>query len=374
LLALLPLPPRLQESTIVYSNNLPTINVRLDVLRMLTALLLFPVVLTAASRFVQPLEGSQAIGRQQLEVRTDSQALDRVEFRVDGVLVGVVRKPPLSISFDFGDELRIRKVDATLISKGFTFRETISVRTAGVSINDAIDVDLVEVPLRIRGRNKISSDHLKISEDGVRQTIRSVERVRAAAKFHFIVDRSLSMKGEKLENSVAAVHDALARLKKNDHASVVTFNHVIDPPVVAASFRKATPSGGTSLRDAVSSVDTTSKSYIVVITDGGDRNSRASSEETLKKIATSNSSIYAITLGSGEGTRFVEGAASATGGLSLEATGATIRTAMKQIVDDIDSRYVVTYQSTSRKKGWRSIRIDAPSLAVNGARKGYYTR
>lgn len=338
-------------------------------------ILLFPALLAAGStRFVQPLGGSQVIGRQVIQAETTALAVDRVEFRVDGVLVGIARKPPFAISHDFGDELRVRVIEASVVSKGFTTRESATIRTAGMSVDDAITVDLVEVPIRIRGNREVKATQLAVSEDGIRQSVRSVERKRAPASFHFIVDRSLSMKGDRLGNTVLAIADTLGRLQREDRASVITFNHIVDPPIEASLFRKSTPSGGTSLRDAVSSVDNSKRSYVIVVTDGADRNSRSSGTETLRKIATSNASIYAITLGSGEGTRFVEQASAATGGLSLRATASSIRDTMKQIVDDIDSRYVLTYQSSSQTKGWRAIRVEAPKMRVDGARKGYYAR
>lgn len=339
------------------------------------ALLVPAAVFAGSTRFVQPLEGSQALGRQEIRVETSVESVDRVEFRVNGVLAGVRRTPPFVIPFDFGDELRVNELEATVVSHGFTRRESTSIRTAGLTVNDAIDVDLVEVPVRIRGGVAVLNlRSVKISEDGISQTVRSIERARAPATFHFVIDRSLSMSGEKLSNTVLAVDDARQTFRSDDDASVVTFNHVVDQPVEAKSFTGVAASGGTSLRDAVASVDTSKRSYVIVITDGDDRNSRTTSEEALRRIATSNSAIYAITLGGGAGTTFVTDAAKATGGLARRATASTIRSAMKEIMDDINSRYLVTYQSSSEKKGWRAITIETGGRRVAGARKGYYAR
>ena len=70
----------------------------------------------ATIAFVSPLEGAQVIGPTALEIATDVEGVDRVDFFVDGVLAGVARKPPYRIAYDFGTSLERRTITAKVWS------------------------------------------------------------------------------------------------------------------------------------------------------------------------------------------------------------------------------------------------------------------
>src|SRR5260370_28288648 len=61
--------------------------------------------IVASITFVSPQQGSQAIGVQPIEITTTISGVNRVEFYVDGNLVGVARQAPFRILHDFGDSL-----------------------------------------------------------------------------------------------------------------------------------------------------------------------------------------------------------------------------------------------------------------------------
>jgi len=69
-------------------------------------------VLAAAITFVSPQQGSQAIGVLPIEVTTAATAVNRVEFYVDGMLVGVARQTPYRIAHDFGTTLAAHDIVA----------------------------------------------------------------------------------------------------------------------------------------------------------------------------------------------------------------------------------------------------------------------
>jgi hypothetical protein len=343
---------------------------------LLVALLFFPSapLFAADVRFVQPLDGSQLFGKSLIAVETGITAIDRVEFRVDGVLIGVVRKAPWRIEHDFGAEAASRRIAATVVSDGFTKKQTTEIRTAAMSTAGSIDVDLVEVPVRVRGRGAIAAKDIRILENGRPQTIRSVERRRERAHFAFVLDRSLSMKGPKLSNALDAIEAAAKRLRADDTISIVAFNHVVDSPREVSRIRDLNASGGTSLRDAMIAASRDARSYLIVVTDGSDRHSRASGPAALQATTKASSMIYGIVLGSGNGSDFVEQAARKTGGITIEADAGSLQRAMHRILDDVDSRYVVSYQSNAKERGWRRIEVRSNSAALSGAREGYFAR
>ncbi|MDQ3280630.1 MAG: VWA domain-containing protein [Acidobacteriota bacterium] len=331
-----------------------------------------------AVAFVSPLAGAQAIGPMTLEVRTDVAKPDRVEFYVDGVLAGVARQAPYRIAFDFGTSLAARTITAKVWSGGFRTSETASVTTAPVSASASLDVDLVEVPLRVRSSRTLSASDLRVRENGVEQKVRDVKVERPAAHFAFIVDRSLSMNNGKLEAALRAVQNELAQLRAGDTASLVLFNHNVARPRPiqrgeVLSSNDLAPSGGTSLRDAVASVASKERTYAIVITDGGDRNSELSDEAALRRISTARTIVNAIVLGESH-ARFLDRAATNTGGSVVSASRDSVGSALARLLNDINSRYLLVYQSNTTKRGWRTVDVSAkkPGVDIVSARKGYF--
>jgi hypothetical protein len=346
--------------------------------------LLFVIFLTTAAAsaatisFVSPLAGAQVIGPTALEIASDTPSIDRVDFFVDGVLAGVARKAPYRIAFDFGDSLAPRTVTAKVWSNGFKTTESASVRTAALTANDTLNIDLVEVPLRVRSANPLRASDLRLRENGVEQTIRDVKVERPAAHFAFVVDRSLSMNDGKLDAALRAIESELRQLRDGDTASLVVFNQLVAKPKPIARGQKLAardllPSGGTSLRDALASVASRERTYAIVITDGGDRSSELSEELALRRISGTKTIVNAIILGDSH-TRFLDRAASNTGGSVVSATKSSVTAALARLLTDINSRYLVVYQSKATRAGWRTIDVQPrrAGVTIASARKGYF--
>lgn len=336
----------------------------------LAAALLVASAAQAGIAFVTPQDGAQAIGPQWIEVATDVSPVDRVEFSVDGVLAGVARQAPFRIAYDFGTSLAARTVTAKVWSNGFRTSESASVRTAALTANDTIDVDIVEVPLRVQSARTIRASDLKVRENGVPQTVRDVKPERPPAHFAFVLDRSLSMGGGKLDAALRAIREAQKQLLPGDTSSLVLFNHQVGKPQAVPASLDLAPSGGTSLRDALASVASEQRTYAIAITDGGDRNSALSEEEALRKISGTKTVVNAIVLGDSH-AKFLDRAAANTGGSVASATKESVARTLQGVLADINSRYLLVYQSQGTKRGWRTIAISS-RYAIAGARKGYF--
>ena len=310
--------------------------------------------------FVSPLSGSQAIGPVALEITTGTPNVDRVEFFVDGTLAGVARKAPWRIAHDFGTALDAHTISAVVWSNGYESSERAEVRTAAIAAGDAVSVDLVEVALRVR-------------ENGVEQTLRDVRSDRGAATFVFVIDRSLSMGDGKLTAALHAVNDATRMLRADDEVLVITFNHHVAKPVTPARLlADLTPSGGTSMRDAVASIPRRQRTYAFVITDGGDRNSQLDEETALRRISNTRTVIDSLILGSSH-SRFLDRAAKNTGGSVVDTSRDSLAAALRSLIADINSRYTAVYQSHGTPKGWRSIDITPRrGITIVNARRGYF--
>ncbi|MGZ8709793.1 MAG: hypothetical protein ACXW28_06180 [Thermoanaerobaculia bacterium] len=337
---------------------------------LMFAALLMAGAARAGVTFVSPLDGAQAIGPRAIEIATDVAAVDRVDFSVDGVLAGVAREAPFRIAYDFGISLAARTITAKVWSNGFRSSETVSVTTASFTASDTLDVDIVEVALRVRASRTLRPSDLRVRENGVTQTVRTVKPERPPAHFAFIVDRSLSMGGGKLEAALRAIRDAQKQLRPGDSSSLVLFNHYVAKPRGVDEPIDITPSGGTSLRDALASVASKQRTYAIVITDGGDRNSVLPEEEALRRISGTRTIVSAIVMGESH-TRFLDRAAANTGGTIASATKETVARALGNVLADINSRYLLVYQSHGTKRGWRTIDVRS-RYEIVGARKGYF--
>lgn len=329
----------------------------------------------AAITFLSPQSGGQAIGPQAIEIATTAPNVDRVEFFVDGALAGVARKPPFRIAHDFGSSLAAHVVTAKVWSNGYKTIDSASVTTAALTAGETMNVDLVEVPMRVRSPQPLRAADLRVSENGIPQTIRELRADRGAARFVFVVDRSLSMGDGKLEAALRAIERESMLLRPDDRLELVLFNHNVTrarPIARGERIAAVPPSGGTSLRDALSSIASSERTYAIVITDGGDRNSEIAEGEALRRISNTKLIVDAIVLG--DAARFLRDAARNTGGTIENASAATLQRALHAMIVDINSRYTLAYQSHGNGAGWRAITI-APQrrgIEIANARKGYY--
>ncbi len=339
---------------------------------------LFALV-AAAVTFLAPQQGSQTVGVLPIEVSTTASAVNRVEFYVDGALVGVARQAPYRILHDFGTSVAAHEIVAKIYSNGYRTVDTARITTAALTAGEAMNVDLVEVPMRVRSSRPLRADDLRLKENGIEQTIGEVRSDRGPARFVFVIDRSLSMGGGKLEAALRAIDEESKLLRSNDRMEAILFNHNVMKarPInrgerVEEIFGGVPASGGTSLRDAVSSIPLHDRTYAIVITDGDDRNSITSEDEALRKISGTKLILQAIVFG--DGGRFLDRAAKNTGGAVAHTSISTVRRELHRMILDINSRYTIVYQSHGNPSGWRAIDITPRrrGIEIVNARKGYF--
>ncbi|MBV9067076.1 MAG: hypothetical protein JO093_16025 [Acidobacteria bacterium] len=345
------------------------------------AFLIINVVAVAAHAatiaFVTPQVGAQAIGPMLIEITTSVANVDRVEFSVDGALAGVARKPPYRIAHDFGTSLAAHAITAKVWSNGFRNSDQVTITTAALTAGETMNVDVVEVPIRVRSAHPLHANDLRVTENGIPQAIRELRADRGAARFVFIVDRSLSMGDGKLDAALRAITTESQLLRDDDRLELVLFNHNVTKarPIHRGERLPSVPtSGGTSLRDAVASIVTRERTYAIVITDGGDRNSATSENDALHAISNTKMIVDAIVLG--DASSFLRDAAKNTGGTLITADTAALQQALRSLIVDINSRYTLDYQSHGNGPGWRAIVITPQrrGIEIVNARKGYYAR
>ena len=112
-----------------------------------------------------------------------------------------------------------------------------------------------------------------------------------------------------------------------------------------------------------------------MITDGGDRNSELSDEEALRKISGTKTIVNAIVLGDSH-ARFLDRAASNTGGSVVSATKDIVARELRDVLADINSRYLARLPEPAARSAAGG-RIDVtPRARRRGDRraraKGYF--
>jgi len=340
-----------------------------------------PSLLDASVTIVSPAEGAQAIGTMPIVVATDASNVNRVEIRVDGNLVGVLRKAPYRLLFNFGEDLHPRTIQADVFSDQYKVKERARARTAGASISGSLTIDAVEVPVKIDSSLVPRVADLQLKENGTNQQIRQLKKTRSPMRFVFLVDRSLSMAGGRFQNALEAVDRFIRNLGPADSVEVVLFNHRVERAIriergtsVRTRFRSVPTSGGTSIRDAVASITRGGPTTTIVISDGTDRNSLIPAEEALRKIGRANSTVYAVSIGEDGPRTFLDRATGSTGGLHLRATSSSLGETLQRILREIESRYVLVYQSSAKSSGWRTIEVTSlrRGIRIVNARPGYF--
>ncbi|HUP65779.1 MAG TPA: hypothetical protein VM557_10925 [Thermoanaerobaculia bacterium] len=339
---------------------------------LLILLLAFPLAAEDDFRFVSPRQGARAIGEGWIELEAPAE-IDRIEVRVDGRLAGVLRQAPWKLPWDFGEGDRAARLEATLFAKGYSHSRRIEVVTSPMAAAE-MTVDWVEVPVRLRGNPAPTADDFFVMENGERREVREIWPTRRPSRFVFIIDRSLSMRNGKLDRAISAVRSAASRLGESDSAELLLFNHRVAASQGLEEAVAVEPSGGTALRDALASIRPDSRTIAIVISDGADRNSLVEPEEALTRVAVNHLSVHAIALGRGEGTAFLREVSRRTGGSFRTSDAASLDRALAAVLDDIDGRWVIAYQSSSDRNGWREIEVKARSrrMKIENARTGYF--
>lgn len=344
-------------------------------LRSFLSLALIAAPALATVGFEQLVDGVWLAGTQTLTVATDLEGVDRVEVRVDGILVGVLRSAPWQVSFDFGDGSRPRRLQADVWAGGYATHQRAEITVGAVPHEEAMTVDWVEVPVAL-SRPPRSAESFRVFENGRPMEVRELKSARGPTRFVFIVDRSQSMDAGRLESASRAIRAIASRLDQGDTADVIGFNHRVGPAASIEEFDLSSASGGTAVRDALASIDAESRTVAIVISDGNDRNSFLSEEEALRTIATDRIAVHAVLLGRGNANGFLRRVAEATGGSMRTSSAAALAGDLQKLLDEIESRWVLSYQSSATGAGWRPIRIESAErgLRVLEARKGYFAR
>ncbi|HET9227005.1 MAG TPA: VWA domain-containing protein [Thermoanaerobaculia bacterium] len=261
---------------------------------------------------------------------------------------------------------------------------------------DAMAVRLVELYTSVldgsgRPMQAVEPGLFRVMEDGVPQRVRIVEPVgETPIRVVTLIDNSLSMRERLGETREAALQFFQRTLRPKDQAAVITFNRTPRVAVGLTNDIEELREGLTGLlaEDQTSLYDSLAyglqylsgvkgQRAVLLLSDGLDRSSRLTFEQTLECARRAGIAVYAIGLGLPDGGRGeLQRMAAETGGRSwfVESTD-QLEGVYQQIERELRSQYRISYQSSnnSPRDGFRAVTVEVAQKGVEARTiSGYY--
>jgi VWFA-related protein len=177
-----------------------------------------------------------------------------------------------------------------------------------------LDVSQVLVPVTVtdaadRPIENLTPDSFRIFEDDVEQRIVSLSTEEGPVSVGFVFDSSGSMKG-RMDRSIQAIEQFLKTFVPEDEFFLVRFSDhpelatgfTRDPDAILGALSFVQPMGWTALHDAIClgiqrlKSAKNSRRALLILTDGGDNNSRYTEGEVRSLVRESDVRVYSIGL------------------------------------------------------------------------------
>ncbi len=273
-------------------------------------------------------------------------------------------------------------------------------QTPGQDQDDVIKVstDLVVVNVTVLDKAGKFAPRLKradfhLFEDGAEQKISTFSAEETPFAAAILLDTSGSMETRLTLGRGAAIR-FLDGLRDEDVAAVYNFDAKVEQiqdfspgrDLPAKAFALKTRNQ-TALNDAVLQASTDlgkreeKRRAIIILSDGGENYSRASSDKALDNALHSGVTIYAVNMGIQGSQRDIVASgilrnfASKTGGRYVDSPGGQeLRDAFAEIAEELGHQYTIAYRPANHAHDgkWRAIdvKVSRPELTVR-TRKGY---
>ena len=269
-------------------------------------------------------------------------------------------------------------------------------RSAPHHANIKADVTMILVPVSVTDSHdqpvtNLSSGAFRLFEDNIEQQVVSLHKEEGPVSVGFIFDASSSMK-KRMDPSLEAIKQFLYTRMAGDEFFLIRFSDrpslirtfTEDPDEILGAISTIQPDGWTSLNDAIYlgvqqiKHSKNSRRALVVLTDGGDNNSRYSDWEVRNLVRESDVRVYSI--GLFERSGFLEKLGMDSGGRSfyahnLEALPKTI----EKLSREFRNQYVLGYTPNRSNDGkYRNLRVEITEtlkrMPLNVFwRRGYYS-
>ena len=238
----------------------------------------------------------------------------------------------------------------------------------------------------------LTQDQFVVRENGAPQQISTFSAGQFPLAVAVALDRSFSMRGNRLESARSAARIFLGELRREDESMLLAVGSAAEVVAPLTTDRaaqlgvlaKLDAFGTTGLHDAVlTAIDAIQQARgrraLVLLSDGADRYSTASADAVLERARASDVLIYPVAFGRERPALFAEVAA-LTGGRSFHAADARqLPETMRTIARELRHQYLIGYTPSrplaAGSGEWRSIQVSVarPGISVR-ARDGYLVR
>jgi Ca-activated chloride channel homolog len=291
-------------------------------------------------------------------------------------------------------------LEAALAPPGETSPPAQSLSFAQQQDDDVVRVntDLVVLNATVLGKDGkfvsgLRRADFQILEDGKEQKLASFSAAETPFAAAIVIDTSGSMDA-RLTLARSAAIQFLDDLREADVAAVYNFDYKVeqlqdfspgrDLPPKAFGLRAKTT---TALNDAVLraaddlAVRAEKRRAIVVLSDGGENASRASSDKALNHALAGGATIYAVNMSEEGpardmvGSSILKNLAEKSGGQYISTPGGQkLRDAFASIFEELSHQYTLSYVPSNRERDgkWRAVevKLTRPEITVR-TRKGY---
>lgn len=237
--------------------------------------------------------------------------------------------------------------------------------------------------------SNLAKEDFVVREDGAVQQISTFAAGEFPLSAAVALDRSFSMAGERLATATSAARSFLGGLREDDESMLIAIGSRTE--VLAPLSRDRAPQysalasldafGSTALYDAIiASIAAVQpargRRALVLLSDGSDRYSEASSTDALERARASDVLIYPIAIGRDRPAVFAE-LATLTGGRSVHLKDTRrLPETLRSIVLELRSQYLIGYTPevplTPGSREWRSISVSVEERGLTvRARDGY---
>lgn len=237
--------------------------------------------------------------------------------------------------------------------------------------------------------------NFKVYEDGQEQTITNFSREETPFAAALLLDVSGSMEGRVSMARSAAIR-FLDGLRAEDTAAVYSFHRKVEQVQGFSQSRDLSPmaynlaaKGQTALHDAIVRAATDlanrpeKRRAIVVLSDGADTCSEASSDKALAAALNVNATLYTVDMAeklpgspnTAQAAGVLRDYATKSGGRFVPTPGGkALRDAFGEILKELSNQYTIGYHTSNRSQDgrWRSIevKVDRPEVKAR-TRRGY---
>ncbi len=255
--------------------------------------------------------------------------------------------------------------------------------------SSGVEAVRVDVLVTDKGRplKGLRAEDFAVRDSGVLQQVDLVSFERIQLNIVLVLDLSESVAGERLDDLRKAGRALLGRLRPEDRAALVGFNHAVVLGSTLTRERKqllqllntAKPFGDTALIDATFSGIVVGESQpgralVMVFSDGLDVSSWLPASRVLEVAKRTDAVVYAVSM-KGNRQPFLVQMTNATGGRLLDVESRNLSSTFVDVLNEFRERYLLSYTPRGvDPTGWHPLDVTVKGRkATVKARPGYLT-